>query len=92
MQQPGNMSNTDRGPRLMDLLPEAGSAGFGAALLRMAHTAAALHRAQLATQGAQPWQGLTALDLTNMDKAGHGSPADSRSSRTRGAVTTEGDR
>lgn len=100
MQRPNDSTNRDhaaecaaqRAPRLLDLLPDSGSAGFGSAVLRLAQLAAAQHRAALATQNAQPWSGLTTIGFSTKDAAGHGSPADTRSAHLHGPVTTEGDR
>lgn len=92
MQQSTSKTNNDQPMRLMDLLPEFGSAGFGSAMLRLAHMAAAQHRAEVSMQNVKPWTGLTVIELDSMDKAGHGSPAVSRSVCESGPVTREGDR
>ena len=95
MQPQTRHPNADQGTRLLDLLPELGAEGFGSALLSLAHAAAAQHRAELATQGVEPWEGMTRFEIdsdSTKDKAGHGSPTDSRSVRLGGPVTTEGDR
>ena len=85
-------TNNDQATRLLDLLPDAGEASFGSAMLRMAHAAAALHRGEQAGRGPEPWHGLSVIELTTQDKAGHGSPSESRSARATGPATTEGDR
>jgi hypothetical protein len=100
MQHPSDRTNTDhatadastRDGRLLDLLPDPGDAGFGSAMLRLAQLAAAQHRATLASQSAQPWSGLQTIAYSTEDAAGHGRPADTRSARLHGPVTTEGDR
>lgn len=89
---PTESTNADHAPRLLDLLPDLGSGGLGAAMLRLAHAAAAQHRATFAAQGVAPWTDLQVLDYTSMDKAGHGCPAVSRSAHASGPVTREGDR
>jgi len=86
------MPNTDHNTRLLDLLPDPSESGFGAAMLRLAHMAAAQHRAQVAVGDVQPWSGLTRIDDSTQDKAEHGSSVVTRSTRICGAVTTEGDR
>ena len=70
----------------------ASDPGFGNAMLRLAHMAAAQHRAQVAESSGLSWSGLTRIDESIQDKAGHGSPVVTRSTRAGGAVTTEGDR
>ncbi len=92
MQRPQSQTNNDQPARLLDLLPQAGSAGFGAAMLRLAQMAAAQHRAEIAGQGVAPWTGLKVVELTLMDKAGQGSPVISRNARVCESVTREGDR
>lgn len=92
------MQNNDHNTRLTDLLPDAGDAGFGNALLRLAHMAAALHRADpsLAGGGAGAWEGLTTLEIGTLDKAEQGCQAQTRSARDftqqSGPVTREGNR
>ena len=86
------MPNTDQPQRLLDLLPDAGDAGFGSAMLRLAEMAAALHRADPAMSEVKAWEGLTHIDVSTLDKAEHGRAAMTRSTRECGAVTTEGHR
>lgn len=76
----------------MDLIDDSGRDSLGSVMLRLAHMAAAQHRAQVAPRQVKPWTGLTEVQEDTKDKAGHGSPAVSRSTRESGAVTTEGDR
>jgi len=88
------MPNTDQPQRLLDLLPDPSDPGFGAAMLRLAQMAAAQHRADAATD-AQPWTGLTTINVSTdstQDTAEHGRAALTRSPRACGAGTTEGDR
>ncbi|MFN3168665.1 MAG: hypothetical protein ACE37H_16520 [Phycisphaeraceae bacterium] len=96
MQRPSDKTNTDQAPastpRLLELLSGPGDAGLGSAMLRLAQMAAAQHRAAVATQSARSWTGLTTIALSTKDKAEHGCPADTRSARLHGPVTTEGDR
>lgn len=92
MQRPSTTTNADHPQRLLDLLPDLGSAGFGAAMLRLAHAAAAQHRVVSASRGAEPWTGLKVLNVSTKDEVVQGSTADTRSARNRGPVTTEGDR
>lgn len=92
MQPNSDTANNDQGPRLLDLLPDPGQAGFGQAMLRLAQAAAAQHRMEHVAEGTEPWVGLEEFCFYTQDKAEHGSPADTRSARDRGPVTTEGDR
>lgn len=92
MQQETHNSNSDRAARLIDLLPDPGASGFGSAVLRLAHLAAAAHRAEAASQGGSFGEGLTVLDLFQKDTAGHGSPSDARSAGDSRPVTREGNR
>lgn len=88
------MPNTDQPQRLLDLLPDPSDPGFGAAMLRLAQMAAAQHRADAAAE-AQPWAGLTTINVSTdstPDTAEHGGAALTRSPRFCGADTTEGDR
>ena len=92
MPQPTPNANADRPRRLLDVLASTGPEDLGSTMLRLAHMAAAQHRAQVAPQQVRPWTGLTEVDHDSKDKAGHGSPSVSRSARDSGPVTTEGDR
>ena len=92
MPQPSENLNPAQATRLLDLIQDEGGAGLGAAMLRLAHAAAAQHRVAQAQEGATPWQGLTTLHVSHMDKAEHGSPAEARHTRDHGSVTTEGHR
>ena len=92
MQRPTDSSNDDQPYRLLGLLPEPGSRDFGSAMIRLAHMAAAQHRAQVAPKSVKPWAELSVIQTLPKDKAEHGSPAVSRSARAAGPVTTEGDR
>ena len=92
MQRITDQTNPAQATRLLDLLPDPGSEGFGSAMLRLAHAAAALHRADATLADVEPWQGLTTQQHDFKDNASHGRPADSRSARIDGPDTTEGDR
>lgn len=92
MQRPTESTTASQGTRLLDLLPDPGSADFGSALLRLAHAAAAQHRAELADGDNEPWQGLTQIELAQQDESRHGSLAISRSAPFAGSATKEGDR
>jgi len=92
MQRFDDNLNADQDTRMLDLLPELGDASFGSAMLRLAHAAAALHRAEGVAQGAEPWRGLSVIQVSTKDKAEHGSSPKTRSARDRGPVTTEGNR
>lgn len=86
------MQNTDQPKRLLDLLPDTQSDGFGSAMIRLAQMAAAQHRAQVDPKSVKPWSDLTRFNDSDQDTTGHGRPIAARSTRDSGSVTTEGDR
>ncbi|MEM6504521.1 MAG: hypothetical protein AAF711_03550 [Planctomycetota bacterium] len=97
MQPPTDKPNADQGPSLLDLVRADGSDGLGTVMLRLAHMAAAQHRANARPKRVKPWSDLQTMDLSLVkDAPGHGSPAMTRSAqesqRDTGPVTTEGDR
>lgn len=92
MQQHNDTTNADHDQRLIDRLPELGAEGLGSVMLRLAHMAAAQHRAQTSARSVEPWQGLSDLCFESMDNPEQGCSAQTRSAREHGPVTTEGDR
>ncbi|MEM9345162.1 MAG: hypothetical protein AAGB26_00965 [Planctomycetota bacterium] len=97
MQPPTDNPSADQAPRLLDIVRSDGSEGLGTAMLRLAHMAAAQHRANARPKRVKPWSDLQKMDLFLVkDAPGHGSPAMTRSAqesqRDAGPVTTEGDR
>ena len=87
------MDNTKSDPSsLLKLVREAGGS-LGAVMLRLAHMAAAQHRANARPKRVKPWTDLHAIQLSIVkDTPGHGSPALTRSARELGPAATEGDR
>ena len=84
-------------PRLLDLVDQDGAEGMGSVMLRLAHMAAAQHRANARPKRVKPWSELESVELSLVkDAPGNGFPAMTRSAhdlpRMSGPVTTEGDR
>ena len=94
MQPPIDKTNMDQSQTLLDLVRAEGEDGLGAVMLRLAHMAAAQHRANKRPKRVKPWSDdLEAIELTLVkDTPGQGRPALTRSARDNGPVTTEGDR
>jgi|GEM_PF-2212640 len=92
MQRPTDNTNADQMPKFLDLLDQDGAEGMGSVMLRLAHMAAAQHRANAQPQRVKPWSELESIELSLQDKPGQGRPAQARSARDLGPVTTEGDR
>jgi hypothetical protein len=98
MQPPIDKTNNDQGQRLLDLARAEGGDGLGAVMLRLAHMAAAQHRANARPKRVKAWSDdLQAIELSLVkDTPGHGRPALTRSAqdipRNPEPVTTEGDR
>ena len=94
MQKPTNQSNADQMPRLLDLVDQDGAEGMGSVMLRLAHMAAAQHRANKRPKRVKPWSDdLESIELSLVkDTPGQGRPALTRSAQDSEPVTTEGDR
>jgi len=97
MQPPTDKTNADQEQTLLDLVRAEGDDGLGAVMLRLAHMAAAQHRANARPKRVKPWSDdLQSIELNLIkDTPGHGRPALTRSAQPPGnaePVTTEGDR
>ena len=93
MQPPIDKTNADQAKTLLDLVRAEGEDGLGIAMLRLAHMAAAQHRANKRPKRVKPWSDLESVELSLVkDAPGNGFPAMTRSARDLGPVTTEGDR
>lgn len=94
MQPPIDKKNTDQEQSLLDLVRADGEGGLGAVMLRLAHMAAAQHRANARPKRVKAWaDGLESIELSLVkDTPGHGRPALTRSAQATEPVTTEGDR
>lgn len=93
MQPPIDKTNNAQAQRLLDLVRAEGEDGLGNVMLRLAHMAAAQHRANARPKRIKPWSDLETIELVLVkDTPGHGRPALTRSAQTIGPVTTEGDR
>ena len=94
MQPPIDKTNNDQGPSLLDLVRAEGEDGLGAVMLRLAHMAAAQHRANKRPKRVKAWSDdLQSIELALVkDTPGHGRPALTRSAQATEPVTTEGDR
>lgn len=94
MQPPTNSTNADQNKTLLDLVRSEGEDGLGAVMLRLAHMAAAQHRANKRPKRVMPWSDeLQSIELSLVkDMPWNGFPALTRSARESGPVTTEGDR
>lgn len=101
MQPTDDNANAAQNKPLLDLVRVEGEDGLGAVMLRLAHMAAAQHRANKRPKRVKAWSdGLQSMELSlTKDTPGHGRPALTRSAqdprkdpRMTGPVTTEGDR
>jgi hypothetical protein len=93
MQPPIDKTNTDQAKTLLDLVRAEGEDGLGAMMLRLAHMAAAQHRANARPKRVKAWSDLESIELSLVkDTPGHGRPALTRSAQDSEPVTTEGDR
>lgn len=86
------MLSSQSRPRITELLPDVSAPDFGAAMLRLAHMAAALERAEPGLGMMENGARSVAIHDSHMDKAGHGCLAEARSAQDHGPGTTEGDR
>ena len=94
MQPTDNNTNAAQSKPLLDLVRAEGEDGLGAVMLRLAHMAAAQHRANARPKRVQAWgDELQSVELSLVkDTPGNGFPALTRSAQDTGPVTTEGDR
>lgn len=94
MQPTDDSANAAQNKPLLDLVRAEGEDGLGAVMLRLAHMAAAQHRANKRPKRVKAWSDeLQSIELSlTKDTPGHGRPALTRSAQDHGPVTTEGDR
>lgn len=94
MKPPPDNLNDDQKKTLLDLVHTEGEGGLGAVMLRLAHMAAAQHRANAKPKRVKPWSDdLESVELSlTKDVPRNGFPALTRSAHDSGPVTTEGDR
>lgn len=94
MQPPIDKTNADQDKTLLDLVDADGSGGLGAVMLRLAHMAAAQHRANARPKRVKPFDAqLESIEIALVkDTPWHGRPALTRSAQETEPVTTEGDR